>query len=155
MQRKLYLVCYDIPEPKRQRLFRYVVKRLSVSGQYSAYECWLIQSERQKLVNFMLSKAILGEDACAILRRINILAKLAQITRSASPTRYLNLYRLACHPSTINHQGTTMRDIVIDQKGLSINLDRQLLILHHPSFSRPRVCRFHRFKASSLPVRSR
>jgi len=68
MQRKLYLVCYDIPEPKRQRLFRYVVKRLSVSGQYSAYECWLIQSERQKLVNFMLSKAILGEDACAILR---------------------------------------------------------------------------------------
>lgn len=68
MQRKLYLVCYDIPEPKRQRLFRYVVKRLSVSGQYSAYECWLIQSERQKLVNFMLSKAILGEDACAIVR---------------------------------------------------------------------------------------
>lgn len=30
-----------------------------------------------------------------------------------------------------------MRDIVIDQKGCQLTFDRQLLILHHPSFSRP------------------
>lgn len=68
MQRKYYLVCYDIGEPKRQALFRYTVKRHSVTGQFSAYECWLTKHERQALMNFMLGRTVLGKDGCAILQ---------------------------------------------------------------------------------------
>lgn len=68
MQRKFYLACYDIAEPKRQALFRHRVKRHSFSGQYSAYECSLSQHERQQLIGFMLQHAVLGEDGCAVVK---------------------------------------------------------------------------------------
>lgn len=43
-----------------------------------------------------------------------------------------------------------MRDIVIDQKGCQLSFDRQLLILHHASFSRPVSLPFSQIQSLTL-----
>nr|WP_050323902.1 CRISPR-associated endonuclease Cas1 [Enhydrobacter aerosaccus] len=43
-----------------------------------------------------------------------------------------------------------MRDIVIDQKGCQLTYDRQLLILHHPSFNRPVTLPFSQIQSITL-----
>ncbi len=46
MNRILYLVCYDISDPKRLRKALKLVKGFAISGQKSFYECLLTFSER-------------------------------------------------------------------------------------------------------------
>lgn len=52
MSRTLYLIAYDIREPKRLNRVRYFLKGYSTGGQKSVYECFLSESE----LKFVLSK---------------------------------------------------------------------------------------------------
>lgn len=63
-----YLVCYDIAEPNRQAFFRGQIRKHGITGQFSAYECQLSKGERQSLIEFFMRYAVLGEDACGVIR---------------------------------------------------------------------------------------
>lgn len=47
-----YLIGYDIAEGRRQARMRYQVKQHSISGQRSAYECWLSDIELEDLSTY-------------------------------------------------------------------------------------------------------
>ncbi len=54
MERHLYLVGYDVANPKRLRRMLREVKRYATGGQKSVYECWLTESERGHLLKATL-----------------------------------------------------------------------------------------------------
>ena len=66
--RTLYLVCYDICEPKRlQRVHRYLIG-YKVGGQKSFFECWLTAAELRQ-VRYTLSELLdLTEDRAHIFQ---------------------------------------------------------------------------------------
>lgn len=70
MTQRLYLVGYDISEPKRQALLRYNIKSYSATGQQSAYECLLSTDSMRQLSEFAVSKVETG-DAFFIVRTVN------------------------------------------------------------------------------------
>lgn len=45
--RILYLICYDITDPKRLQQVGHYLKGYKVDGQKSVYECWVTESERR------------------------------------------------------------------------------------------------------------
>ena len=61
MRQRLYIVGYDISDPKRQSLLRYNIKSYSATGQKSAYECMLSLDSKQQLTEFALSKVDSGD----------------------------------------------------------------------------------------------
>ena len=61
MRQRLYIVGYDISDPKRQALLRYNVKSYSATGQKSAYECMLSSDSKQQLTDFALSNTESGD----------------------------------------------------------------------------------------------
>lgn len=61
MKQQLYIVGYDISEPKRQALLRYNIKSYSATGQKSAYECMLSSDSKQQLSELALSKTESGD----------------------------------------------------------------------------------------------
>ncbi len=50
MSRHLYLVGYDVADPKRLRRMLACVKRYATGGQRSVFECWLNDAERRDLL---------------------------------------------------------------------------------------------------------
>lgn len=70
MRQRLYIVGYDISDPKRQALLRYNVKSYSATGQKSAYECMLSSDSKQQLTDFALSNTESG-DAFFIIKSTN------------------------------------------------------------------------------------
>ena len=69
MKQQLYLVGYDISDPKRQALLRYNIKSYSATNQKSAYECMLSLDNKQQLTEFALSKIDAG-DAFFIIKTL-------------------------------------------------------------------------------------
>lgn len=57
MARTLYLICYDIANPRRLRQICRFLQGYRVEGQRSVFECWLTRSDllnvRQKLQQLM------------------------------------------------------------------------------------------------------
>jgi CRISPR-associated protein Cas2 len=51
MQRDLYLVAYDICDPKRLSRTRNFLKGFSTGGQKSVFECFLTQGELREVVS--------------------------------------------------------------------------------------------------------
>lgn len=49
MSRSLYLVCYDIANPKRLYCIHKQVQAFAVGGQKSFYECWMTPAELASL----------------------------------------------------------------------------------------------------------
>ena len=49
--KRLFLVAYDISDPKRLRKILKAVRYFSVGGQKSVHECYLNQSEKKFLIN--------------------------------------------------------------------------------------------------------
>lgn len=45
MTRCLYLVCYDVANPKRLRRIHKLIKSYAIGGQKSFYECWMTNVE--------------------------------------------------------------------------------------------------------------
>ncbi|WP_203471781.1 CRISPR-associated endonuclease Cas2 [Dissulfurispira thermophila] len=51
MNRTLYIIAYDIREPKRLNRVRYFLKGYSTGGQKSVYECFLTDGELKFVVS--------------------------------------------------------------------------------------------------------
>ncbi|MFA7667761.1 MAG: CRISPR-associated endonuclease Cas2 [Burkholderiaceae bacterium] len=65
MSRKLFVVAYDVREPKRLTAALHAVRGYASGGQKSAYECWLSDTEQREL-EAQLSRVLdLGADSIA------------------------------------------------------------------------------------------
>lgn len=69
MRQRLYIVGYDISDPKRQAQLRYNVKCYSATNQKSAYECVLSSESKQQLTDFAMSQ-IDTKDAFFIIKTV-------------------------------------------------------------------------------------
>lgn len=68
MNRLLYLVAYDVRDPKRLRHTYQVLKEFACGGQKSAFECYLTQAERDELVSRVEQCVDTDEDALLVIR---------------------------------------------------------------------------------------
>lgn len=71
MQRSLYLVAYDIRQPKRLRRMLYVLKDYASGGQKSAFECYLTMTERKELLVRVEQTMDEEEDAFLVIKLIS------------------------------------------------------------------------------------
>lgn len=67
MKRTVYLVAYDVREPKRLQLMRQTVKDFACGGQKSVFECWLSSTEKQQLVQ-RSQQVMVAEDAFLLVQ---------------------------------------------------------------------------------------
>lgn len=51
MARTLYIIAYDISDDRRLAKVHYFLKSFATGGQKSVYECYLTDSELQKVIN--------------------------------------------------------------------------------------------------------
>lgn len=68
MVRDLYLVAYDIREPRRLRKMLYLLKEYASGGQKSAFECYLTAGEKKELIEKAKERMELPVDALLIMR---------------------------------------------------------------------------------------
>lgn len=68
MARLLYLVAYDVRDPKRLRQTHQVLKEFACGGQKSAFECYLSDAERNELVSRVEQCMDTDEDALLVIR---------------------------------------------------------------------------------------
>ena len=66
MQRRLYLVGYDISNQKRVKHALNIVRDYASGGQYSAYECYLSSAEMVELIERMV-RMMKGNDGLFII----------------------------------------------------------------------------------------
>lgn len=66
--RTLYLVCYDICEPKRLRRVHRYLMGYKVGGQKSFFECWLTAAELREVRNTLAELLALSEDRAHIFQ---------------------------------------------------------------------------------------
>lgn len=71
MIRQLYLVAYDIREPKRLYKVHKVLKEFACGGQKSAFECYLTDGERKELIARVEQCMELDEDAFLVIALID------------------------------------------------------------------------------------
>lgn len=67
-QRSLYLVAYDIANPKRLRQAMYAIKEYATGGQKSVFECYLSDGELTALRNTLRDVLHAKEDRLFIVR---------------------------------------------------------------------------------------
>ena len=60
MTRSLYLICYDITEPKRLAKIGRYLKKYKIDGQKSVIECWVTHNEFQRIL-YTLQDLMQGE----------------------------------------------------------------------------------------------
>lgn len=68
MARQLFLVAYDVRNPKRLRQALYILKDYASGGQKSAFECYLSAGEQRELIDRMADILNLDMDAFVIAR---------------------------------------------------------------------------------------
>lgn len=61
-QRRLYLAAYDVRNPRRLRRACRVLKDYACGGQKSAFECFLTEAERRRMIQRVRSEIDLDED---------------------------------------------------------------------------------------------
>lgn len=71
MARQLYLVAYDVRQPKRLRQIHQVLKEFACGGQKSAFECYLTPKEKKELLNRIDGILNGVEDAFLVIPLIN------------------------------------------------------------------------------------
>lgn len=67
MSRRLFLVAYDIRQPKRLRRALRVARAVASGGQKSAYECWLSEVDRHALIRQMSELLDTDDDQLAVI----------------------------------------------------------------------------------------
>lgn len=65
VSRDLYLVAYDVRDPRRLRAALYLTRRYATGGQKSVHECWLTAAEKGCLIAGLCQ--VLEEDSDALL----------------------------------------------------------------------------------------
>ncbi len=68
MHRDLYLVAYDVRDPRRLRKVHRVVVAHATGGQKSAFECFLTEAERNRLAEDLAGVMDLSKDRAHIIR---------------------------------------------------------------------------------------
>ena len=68
MHRDLYLVAYDVRDPKRWAKVHKLVVGYATGGQKSAFECFLTEAERRDLVLQLQVTLDLSEDRAHVVR---------------------------------------------------------------------------------------
>ncbi len=68
MHRDLYLVAYDVRDQRRLQQTHKVVVSYATGGQKSAYECFLTEAERERLVAELREVLDLEEDRAHLVR---------------------------------------------------------------------------------------
>ena len=66
--KQLYLVAYDVRDPRRLRHTHRVLKDFASGGQKSAFECYLTRAERDELVARVEQCMDLEMDALLVIR---------------------------------------------------------------------------------------
>ncbi len=60
--RRLYLIAYDVCEPRRLNRVRELLKGYSTGGQKSVYECWCTPAELTEIQNSLRDLIVADED---------------------------------------------------------------------------------------------
>lgn len=71
MSRQLFLVAYDISQPRRLYRAHQIIKDYASGGQKSAFECYLSVTEREELVQRIHEVLDESEDAFLVIRMIS------------------------------------------------------------------------------------
>ncbi len=64
----LYIVAYDISDPRRLRRVRHVVRDYASGGQKSAYECFLSRASKLELLERVAAEMEPAEDRVCCIR---------------------------------------------------------------------------------------
>ena len=83
MKRKLFLICYDIRHPSRQRRVLKTIRGNAVDGQRSAYECQVTDAELASLVHSIAFEIDAREDQVGFLEIDS--ARKTRVAGKASP----------------------------------------------------------------------
>lgn len=83
MKRALYFACYDIRDKKRLRKSLNVMKGYSSGKQYSCFECFLTEKERERLLE-EIGEVTSQEDAFALIK-ITDLHEQRLLGRASAP----------------------------------------------------------------------
>lgn len=67
MSRQLYLVAYDIRDPKRLHQVHKVLKEFASGGQKSAFECYLSEGEGKELISRVKQCMDVEEDSFLVI----------------------------------------------------------------------------------------
>lgn len=68
MNRNLFLIAYDVRNPRRLRHVHQVLRDFASGGQKSAFECYLTQAERKELLQRVAQEMDAEEDALLLIR---------------------------------------------------------------------------------------
>jgi CRISPR-associated protein Cas2 len=68
MNRSLFLIAYDVRNPRRLRRVHQVLKDFASGGQKSVFECYLTQVERKELLQRVAQEMDADEDALLLIR---------------------------------------------------------------------------------------
>ncbi len=82
--RALYLVAYDIADPKRLRRVHALAKAHAYGGQKSVLECWLTDAERVQLLE-KLARTIRAEEDRLFLLRLDRAARVRTLGLAVPP----------------------------------------------------------------------
>ena len=85
MKRSLYLVAYDVRDPKRLRAALKAVRAFATGGQKSVHECFLTDGERRQLVR-NLGEAIEPAVDQAIVLRLDPRGQIETLGVGIKPT---------------------------------------------------------------------
>jgi CRISPR-associated protein Cas2 len=71
MSRQLFLVAYDVRNPRRLRHVHQILKDYASGGQKSAFECYLSAAERRELISRIAQTMDAEEDAFMVIRLVS------------------------------------------------------------------------------------
>lgn len=90
-QRDLYLVCYDVAEPRRRMAALKLVRQYSTGGQKSAHEIFLTPAERNTLVADMRALLEVSVDRFMLLH-LESRSTLFSLGKAAKPADPVYFY---------------------------------------------------------------
>lgn len=84
MNRSLFLIAYDVRNPRRLRHVHHVLKDFASGGQKSAFECYLSPAERKELL-LRVEQEMDGDEDSLLLIRLGSGASVELLGRAVKP----------------------------------------------------------------------
>ncbi|HHJ38559.1 MAG: CRISPR-associated protein Cas2 [Methylothermaceae bacteria B42] len=84
IQRGLYLVAYDVRDPKRLRAALHITRHYATGGQKSVHECWMTEAEKGHLLHDL---AQVLDDRCdsLLIIRLDPRQKMRTLGKAVQP----------------------------------------------------------------------